>query len=68
MDKLVLPGAECTAVQLNRDLLIAGLCNVKRFCIRTRGGIISVCYRLEHKDLSWNVMLLLGWEQNVHQV
>lgn len=68
MDKLVLPGAEGRVLQLNRDLLMAGLRNVNRFCVRTRVGIISVCYGVEHKDLNQNVMLLLGWEQNVHQV
>lgn len=68
MDKLVLPGAEGRVLQLNRDLLMAGLRNVNRLCVRTRVGIISVCYGVEHKDLNRNVMLLLGWERNVYQV
>lgn len=60
MDKLVLPGAEGRVVQPNRDLLIAGLSNVKRFCIRSRVGIISVCCGVEHKDLNCDAVAGLG--------
>lgn len=60
MDKLVLPGAERRVVQLNRDLLIAALSNVKRFCIRTRVRISSVCYGVEHKGLSCDEVAGLG--------
>lgn len=60
MDKLVFPRAECRVVQLNRDLLIAVLSNVKRFCVRTRVGIVSVCYGVEHKDLNCDTIAGLG--------
>jgi len=64
MDKLVLPEAECRVLQIN----IANFSNINRLHIIIGVRNISVCYGVEHKDLNWDMMLLLGWDLNMHQL